>query len=369
MSISHGQNVFLTDAKRNKCIFTGFGVPLAPKTDPKQLTSPRQKDVLTWEKDVLGGAARPLNGDAGTSSDLPSLLLASLHPASRKQVKQSLAALSATPGFIGALLQLVLGQGTQDCSVHFRGRVSQSRFLSRTRWSEEGAGARDAAPLRAGGQDLPRTGRRETVRFMSSTFPSAGPTSSTNEQLLSLTNMSTNASASRPRISSSRPRPPHPPRRALLRDQLRHLERALITPSPPSTARLPTPDLFGSEQTIEGLVQGFVVPNVGLREHEMDQFEDIPLEFIRLDLRGVSRGVTSTNRLVGVVKFFPDHIFEDLLAMVEPILQVEAIRLVIDDDIDDLIQRGEARTTELNSKYEGSNLDDLNNFKSDATVQ
>ncbi|KZP07528.1 hypothetical protein FIBSPDRAFT_939477 [Athelia psychrophila] len=58
MSISHGQNVFLTDAKRNKCVFAGFGVPLAPKTDPKQLTSPRQKDVLTWEKDVLGGAAR-----------------------------------------------------------------------------------------------------------------------------------------------------------------------------------------------------------------------------------------------------------------------------------------------------------------------
>lgn len=43
--------------------------------------------------------------------------------------------------------------------------------------------------------------------------------------------------------------------------------------------------------------------------------------------------------------------------------------LMIDADIDDIIQRGEARTTELNSKYEGLNLDDLNNFKSDATVQ
>ncbi|KZP13769.1 hypothetical protein FIBSPDRAFT_960190 [Athelia psychrophila] len=337
------------------------------------------------------------NGDAGTSSDLPSLLLASLHPASRKQVKQSLAALSATPGFIGALLQLVLGQGTQDCSVHFRGRVSQSRFQRRTRWSEERAGARDAAPLRAGGQDLPRTGRRETVRFMSSTFPSAGPTSSTNEQLLSLTNMSTNASASRPRISSSRPRPPHPPRRALLRDQLRHLERALITPSPPSTARLPIPDLFGSEQTIEGLVQGFVVPNVGNTKWTNSKTSPWSLsastfvayqctkgkgedgwktedgaEYLGASeprLRLGLRGVTSTNRLVDVVKFFPDHIFEDLLAMVEPILQVEAIRLMVDAGIDDLIQRGEARTTELNSKYEGSNLDDLNNFKSDATVQ
>ena len=43
--------------------------------------------------------------------------------------------------------------------------------------------------------------------------------------------------------------------------------------------------------------------------------------------------------------------------------------LMINDDIDAIIQRGEERTVELNSKYEGLNLDDLNNFKSDATVQ
>lgn len=42
---------------------------------------------------------------------------------------------------------------------------------------------------------------------------------------------------------------------------------------------------------------------------------------------------------------------------------------MIDDDIDAIIQRGEERTVELNSRYEGLNLDDLNNFKSDATVQ
>ncbi|KZP10235.1 hypothetical protein FIBSPDRAFT_963317 [Athelia psychrophila] len=52
------------------------------------------------------------------SSDLPSLLLASLHPASRKQAEQSLTALTAQPGFISALLQLVLGQGTEERSVH-----------------------------------------------------------------------------------------------------------------------------------------------------------------------------------------------------------------------------------------------------------
>ena len=43
--------------------------------------------------------------------------------------------------------------------------------------------------------------------------------------------------------------------------------------------------------------------------------------------------------------------------------------LMINDDIDAIIQRGEERTVELNSKYEGLNLDDLNNFKSDATGQ
>jgi len=41
----------------------------------------------------------------------------------------------------------------------------------------------------------------------------------------------------------------------------------------------------------------------------------------------------------------------------------------INDDIDAIIQRGEERTAELNSKYEGLNLEDLNNFKSDASVQ
>jgi hypothetical protein len=41
---------------------------------------------------------------------------------------------------------------------------------------------------------------------------------------------------------------------------------------------------------------------------------------------------------------------------------------MINDDIDAIIQRGE-RTQELNSKYEGLNLNDLNNFKSDASVQ
>jgi SWI/SNF-related matrix-associated actin-dependent regulator of chromatin subfamily A member 5 len=51
------------------------------------------------------------------------------------------------------------------------------------------------------------------------------------------------------------------------------------------------------------------------------------------------------------------------------ILNLYYASLMINDDIDAIIQRGEELTVELNSKYEGLNLDDLNNFKSDATVQ
>lgn len=43
--------------------------------------------------------------------------------------------------------------------------------------------------------------------------------------------------------------------------------------------------------------------------------------------------------------------------------------MVVNNDIDVIILRGEERTAELNSKYEGLNLEDLNNFKSDASVQ
>ncbi|KAF8063522.1 CAS/CSE protein [Lyophyllum atratum] len=161
--------------------------------------------------------------------------------------------------------------------------------------------------------------------------------------------------------------------------------------------------LFSSRETISSLVQGVVVPNVALREHDVEQFEDDPLEFIRLDLslssagtdaatrrqagadvlqalvgsgyeaetteivgswigtglneyasnkaenwkakdsavylltalatRGATsqHGVTSTNTLVDVVKFFSDHVFQDLQAeqgTVHPILQVDAIKFL-----------------------------------------
>ena len=42
--------------------------------------------------------------------------------------------------------------------------------------------------------------------------------------------------------------------------------------------------------------------------------------------------------------------------------------MMIDDDIDDIIKKGEDKTAELNSKYAGLNLDALNNFKSESMV-
>lgn len=59
-----------------------------------------------------------------------------------------------------------------------------------------------------------------------------------------------------------------------------------------------------------------------------------------------------------------------VLLLIHAVSNIEpSCSLMIDDDIDAIIQRGEERTSELNSKYEGLNLEDLNNFKSDASVQ
>ncbi|KAG8999003.1 importin-alpha export receptor [Tulasnella sp. JGI-2019a] len=159
--------------------------------------------------------------------------------------------------------------------------------------------------------------------------------------------------------------------------------------------------LFKEQETVRGLVDRIVVPSMGLREHEVEQFEDDPLEYIRRDLSsntegGATRrhaaselvralvsigldaevtkivqsyieialqqygqnpaenwkskdraiylltaiasqastsqhGVTSTNSLVDIIRFFSDNIYRDLSAdmgAVHPILQVDAIRFL-----------------------------------------
>lgn len=57
-----------------------------------------------------------------TMSDLPTLLLASLNPQTRKQAEQNLAALSQQQGFLPVLLRLVL-EPSQDRSVRLAASV------------------------------------------------------------------------------------------------------------------------------------------------------------------------------------------------------------------------------------------------------
>ncbi|KAG9045713.1 importin-alpha export receptor [Tulasnella sp. UAMH 9824] len=159
--------------------------------------------------------------------------------------------------------------------------------------------------------------------------------------------------------------------------------------------------LFADEGTLRGLAQRIIVPSMPLREHEVEQFENDPLEYIRRDLSlstegGGSRrhtaselirslfsigldapvariielyisialqeysanpsenwkskdtaiylltaivtqastshhGVTTTNALIDIVKFFSENIAQDLdieRPDVHPILQVDAIRFI-----------------------------------------
>ncbi|KZP12669.1 Cse1-domain-containing protein [Athelia psychrophila] len=85
--------------------------------------------------------------------------------------------------------------------------------------------------------------------------------------------------------------------------------------SPLSTARLPDPALHVHgdvlsvsrrlEQTIEGLVEGILVLNMGLKEHEMDQFEDGPLKCIYLGLQRTTRRQATTDDVVSGARDVP----------------------------------------------------------------
>jgi exportin-2 (importin alpha re-exporter) len=82
-----------------------------------------------------------------------------------------------------------------------------------------------------------------------------------------------------PRVSSTRSSLTHP---QLVSQALRFISTAIRSGYYKS--------LFSSRDVISSLVQGVVVPNVALRTHDIEQFEDDPLEFIRLDLALPSGG-------------------------------------------------------------------------------
>jgi len=67
-------------------------------------------------------------------SDLPALLIGSLDPASRKQAEQNLNAYSVQPGFLPALLQLVLSP-SQDRSARLAGGI-YLKNLAKMRWED-----------------------------------------------------------------------------------------------------------------------------------------------------------------------------------------------------------------------------------------
>lgn len=67
-------------------------------------------------------------------SQLPTLLLASLNPNTRKQAEQSLDALSVETGFLAHLLGIVLDQ-SQDRAVRLSGSV-YLKNIAKLRWEE-----------------------------------------------------------------------------------------------------------------------------------------------------------------------------------------------------------------------------------------
>ena len=84
------------------------------------------------------------------SSDLPSLLLASLQPSTRKQAESSLTSLSIQPGFILTLLRLVLDERSGERAVRLVGGI-YLKNLVKLRWEEDvnPISEQDKAALRA----------------------------------------------------------------------------------------------------------------------------------------------------------------------------------------------------------------------------
>ena len=85
---------------------------------------------------------------------------------------------------------------------------------------------------------------------------------------------------------------------------------------------------------------------------------------LRLDQLVIQQGRTQPNK--------SQQSKDDLVDMIqhgaEKIIASES-NLLIDDDIDAIIKRGEQRTSALQDKYQSLNLDDLNNFKSESTLE
>ncbi|KAF8915438.1 SNF2 family N-terminal domain-containing protein [Mucidula mucida] len=86
---------------------------------------------------------------------------------------------------------------------------------------------------------------------------------------------------------------------------------------------------------------------------------------LRLDQLVIQQGRTQQSKAAN-----KDELLEMITHGADKIINASADDATLfNDDIDEIIQRGEERTMELNSKYETLNLEDLSNFKSEASVQ
>jgi Importin-beta N-terminal domain len=100
------------------------------------------------------------------STNLPTLLLASLHPSTRKQAESALTGLSTQPGFLNALLALVL-DAQAERSVRLAGCVYLKNCV-KLRWEEVSVllclGAIDL-PFGTGNQRPPRKRQVKSARI------------------------------------------------------------------------------------------------------------------------------------------------------------------------------------------------------------
>lgn len=100
-------------------------------------------------------------------------------------------------------------------------------------------------------------------------------------------------------------------------------------------------------------------------EHAVEErILDRAAQKLRLDQLVIQQGRSQPNK--------SQQNKDDLVDMIqhgaEKIINADT-SLLIDDDIDAIIRRGEERTTALQDKYQSLNLDDLNNFKSESTLE
>lgn len=84
---------------------------------------------------------------------------------------------------------------------------------------------------------------------------------------------------------------------------------------------------------------------------------------LRLDQLVIQQGRTQPNK----AQQNKDDLVDMIQHGAEKIISSDT-SLLIDDDIDAIIKRGEERTSQLQDKYQQLNLDDLNNFKSESTT-